>query len=198
MDEREQFTFYASFAKSIRRIRKAADRAAAYDAIVDYALYGILPDLDKMPDAAAIVFELSKPNLDASRKKAENGKRGGTAEAKGKQEQSESKPEANGKQSTSKKENEKEDKKEKEKENKCLLSSSPKPSSPKFVPPTLEEVQAYCRERGNRVDAVRFWEYYQAGNWKDGKGNPVKNSLPGSRRTRQHRSASTLRLRTRA
>ena len=94
MEEREQFTFYASFAKSIRRIRKAADRAAAYDAIVDYALNGIEPDLEKLPDIAAVVFEVSKPVLDASRRKAENGKKGGKAEADEKQEQPESKPEA--------------------------------------------------------------------------------------------------------
>ena len=109
MEERDQFTFYSSFAKSIKRIKKAGDRAAAYDAIVDYALYGIVPDLDKLPDAAAIVFELSKPNLDSSRRKAENGKRGGSAEANRKQ--TASKEEAKPKQSESKIEIEKEYKK---------------------------------------------------------------------------------------
>lgn len=83
--EREQFTFYSSFARAVKRIRKAADRAAAYDAIVDYALSGIEPDMEKMPDTAAIAFELVRPNLDASRRKAENGKNGGRPKAKGKQ-----------------------------------------------------------------------------------------------------------------
>ena len=100
MDERKQFTFYAGFAKSISRIKKAADRAAAYDAIVEYALYGIEPNLEALPDAAAIVFELSKPVLDSSRRKAESGKKGGSAEASAKQ--SESKLEANDEQSESK------------------------------------------------------------------------------------------------
>lgn len=71
---RSQFTFYDSFYTAIARIRKAQDRAAAYDAICAYALRGIQPDLEKLPDAAAIAFLLSKPNLDASRQKAENGK----------------------------------------------------------------------------------------------------------------------------
>lgn len=44
-----------------------------------------------------------------------------------------------------------------------------------FEPPTLEEVKAYCIERGNDVDPKRFHDYYSAGDWKDGKGNPVKN-----------------------
>lgn len=41
--------------------------------------------------------------------------------------------------------------------------------------PTLEEVQQYVRERNSTVDAKKFFDYYNAGNWKDSKGNPVKN-----------------------
>ncbi len=44
-----------------------------------------------------------------------------------------------------------------------------------FMPPKLEEVDAYCRERNNYVDAKRFFDYYSAGNWKDKDGKPVKN-----------------------
>lgn len=55
-------------------------------------------------------------------------------------------------------------------------SKSDRNKPPKrFVPPTLEEVQAYCLERGNRVDAKKFWEYYDKGDWKDSKGQQVKN-----------------------
>ena len=45
----------------------------------------------------------------------------------------------------------------------------------RFTPPSLEEVRAYCQERGNIVDADKFWTYYDAGGWKDAKGNPVRN-----------------------
>lgn len=118
--ERTQFTFYESFFKAISRIKKDADRGKAYDAICAYALYGTEPDLDELPDSAAIAFELSKPNLDASRRKASSGKRGGESKqteskAEANAKQNESKTEANGKRTASKKEN----KKEKEKENKC-------------------------------------------------------------------------------
>ena len=50
-----------------------------------------------------------------------------------------------------------------------------KPKRKKFVPPTLEEVQAYCLERNNNVDAQKFYDYYTASEWHDGKGNKVKN-----------------------
>lgn len=44
-----------------------------------------------------------------------------------------------------------------------------------FVPPTLEEVEEYARSRNSSVDPKRFWEYFDAGDWKDAKGQPVKS-----------------------
>ena len=44
-----------------------------------------------------------------------------------------------------------------------------------FVPPTLEEVKEYANKRNSYVDAERFFDYYNAGKWKDGKGKPVLN-----------------------
>jgi hypothetical protein len=45
----------------------------------------------------------------------------------------------------------------------------------RFTPPTLEEVQAYVKERKSTVDPQRFFEYYETGGWKDSKGQSVKN-----------------------
>lgn len=39
----------------------------------------------------------------------------------------------------------------------------------KFVPPTLEEVKAYCLERGNKIDAQRFYDHYTANGWMVGR-----------------------------
>ena len=44
-----------------------------------------------------------------------------------------------------------------------------------FVPPTLDEVKAYCQERNSCVDPVKFFDYFTTGNWRDARGNPVKN-----------------------
>lgn len=43
-----------------------------------------------------------------------------------------------------------------------------------FTPPTLQEVQAYCAERGNSVDAQRFLDFYEAKGWMIGK-NKMKD-----------------------
>ena len=54
-------------------------------------------------------------------------------------------------------------------------SENNKKTSKQFTPPTLEEVQAYCKERNNNVDAKQFWDYYDAAGWKDQTGKPVKS-----------------------
>lgn len=64
-------------------------------------------------------------------------------------------------------------KNKKEKEMDIYIENKPKKQS--FVPPTLEEVRAYCFERGSNVDPQKFFDYYEEGEWKDSKGKPVKN-----------------------
>ena len=111
--ERNQFTFYASFYKAISRIRSKAARADAYDIICAYALTGKEPDMDKLTDAAAIAFDLIKPNLDASKRKAESG----------------SKPKTNRKQSPNKEEGEGEVENETQKENENEIENQCSPEA---------------------------------------------------------------------
>ena len=61
-----------------------------------------------------------------------------------------------------------------EKEKESEIEKDKRKKKP-FVPPTLEEVKAYCSERNSSVDPVKFYDYFTAGEWKDGKGNPVLN-----------------------
>lgn len=48
-------------------------------------------------------------------------------------------------------------------------------SKKRFVPPTLEEVTAYCGERHNTVNPSAFIDYYEARGWKYGTGKPMVN-----------------------
>lgn len=41
----------------------------------------------------------------------------------------------------------------------------------KFIKPTIEEIQAYCLERNNDVDAERFFDYYESNGWKVGRNS---------------------------
>lgn len=52
---------------------------------------------------------------------------------------------------------------------------TPTKSPPKkFVPPTLDEVISYCKERNNSVDPQRFIDFYTAKGWMVGK-NKMKD-----------------------
>lgn len=44
----------------------------------------------------------------------------------------------------------------------------------RFVPPTVDEVKAYCLERKNNIDAQYFCDYYESKGWMIGK-NKMKD-----------------------
>lgn len=60
--------------------------------------------------------------------------------------------------------------------NKLLESNVPVSAAKKkrFIKPTLEEIKQYCIERGNKVDAQHFFDYYESNGWRVGK-NSMKN-----------------------
>lgn len=59
--------------------------------------------------------------------------------------------------------------------NNTNLQSTRKPRTV-FTPPTLDDVISYFKEKGyTEVAAKKAFEYYSAGDWKDSKGNQVKN-----------------------
>lgn len=157
--DRTQFTFYESFYKAAKRIKDPSARAEVYEAICEYALYGDEPDIDALSEMAAIAFELIKPNLDASRKKAESGKLGGTKK------QSESTFEANGSKTEAKRkqneasekqeqtESKKENKKEKEGENKIEIENKKK----SYDADGFAAFWAAYPKKAGKADALKAW-----------------------------------------
>lgn len=53
-------------------------------------------------------------------------------------------------------------------------NTADKPPRTRFSPPTVEEVHAYCKEKGYTIDPQRFVDYYTSNGWKVGK-NPMKD-----------------------
>lgn len=111
--ERNQFTFYRSYYEAVKELPKK-EQSAVMLAICAYALDEKEPALT---GTAKAIFSLVRPTLDASRRKAANGKAGGERK------QTESKTEANDKQTASEKEDKKENKNKKE--NKCYNPQPP-------------------------------------------------------------------------
>lgn len=56
-------------------------------------------------------------------------------------------------------------------ESACVCEDTP---TLRFTPPTVDEVAAYCKERGNKVDAEQFIAFYSSKGWMVGK-NKMKD-----------------------
>lgn len=44
----------------------------------------------------------------------------------------------------------------------------------RFIKPTVAEVEAYCEERGNKIDPGEFVDFYESKGWVVGK-SPMKD-----------------------
>lgn len=89
---RDSLRIWHSYIEAARMLSDA-DRLAYYDALFDYGLDGIEPELTGIP---AAMFLLTKPNLDKSISKSEAGAVGGASKPEAKRKQTLSKTEANG------------------------------------------------------------------------------------------------------
>jgi len=49
-----------------------------------------------------------------------------------------------------------------------------KPVIKRFIEPSIDEVEAYCTERDNRVDSMKFHSYYTSNGWRVGR-NKMKD-----------------------
>ena len=56
----------------------------------------------------------------------------------------------------------------------CDKQKNRETKSNRFVPPTVEEIAAYCNERGNNIDPEAFYAFYESKGWMIGK-NKMKN-----------------------
>ena len=57
--------------------------------------------------------------------------------------------------------------------NKMLEENIPanNPKRKRFVKPTLSEIEQYCIERNNNINAEQFYDYYESNGWKVGKNS---------------------------
>jgi hypothetical protein len=54
------------------------------------------------------------------------------------------------------------------------IGATPKNKHKTFIPPTLEEVEAYIAEKGYSFDAKRFIDHYEASDWHLGNGKKIR------------------------
>ena len=178
------FYFLESYEDAINDL-DPADQLALYKAISRYALYGEEPELTGI---ARTIWKLIRPNLDASRKRQEDGAKGGRPRKDagqnepGSQEQAadprvdaEEKPEKCGFSgvktmvSESKKPNMNMNMTRDHEEENDGSSAPARETTSTTIRPTVEEVERYCSQSGIRgVDAARFVAYNDGRGWKIG------------------------------
>lgn len=73
----KKFIFHESYFQAIQMIKNNDDRAIAYDVICEYALNGNFPNLEKIPESAAIAFFLIQDRIELSEKRSIAGYKGG-------------------------------------------------------------------------------------------------------------------------
>lgn len=181
---RDGFIFYASFYEAIEELDET-DQLEVYKAICQYALTGELP---QCKGAARAIMKLVQPQIDANNKRRENGKKGAEVSNASAPEQQEvgndaaterqpvgnlSAPVRQEVSTSAAKEKEK-DKGKMEKENGKEKEREERAARTPFRRPTIEEIQEYCTERGNRVDPQTFYDFYESKGWRVGS-QPMKD-----------------------
>lgn len=158
---KDSFVFYRSFYESTKNL-SSESRLRLFDNICELALNG--KDIDGLKGIEQNIFTLIRPQIEANNQRYENGKKGGRPNKKtiGYLETKTTGFE-------NKKPNVNENVNVNDNENVYIEKIK------RFKPPTLSEIEEYCKERNNNVNAKRFFDYYETANWKDSKGTPVKN-----------------------
>ena len=157
---RDSFVFYRSFADAIAGL-PPEEYKKVMQAIIGYALDGTEPTAGGIEYT---VFCLVKPQIDANNKRYENGKKGGRPITK--QEPSNNQDVTNPQPNVYVNVNDNDIKKKD--------TNVSKEKASRFKPPTVTEVENYCREKEYRIDCERFVDFYQSKDWMVGK-NKMKD-----------------------
>ncbi len=160
---------YFDFRPGLKRL-PPEQRCVVYEAILDYAEFGEIPCFDD--PASEMFWEMVRPRLDADAEaymqKVE--KRRNAANSRWKAPESKTmQMDANAQDALEKKKKRNTTEIEKE-----IVIKADKPPQTRFSPPSVDEVKAYCQEKGYRIDPEHFVDFYQSNGWRVGK-NPMRD-----------------------
>ena len=175
---RESVVFYKGFYEALKEL-DAEDKAAAYEAIVEYGLFGIEPECTGVVKA---LFLMAKPQIDQNNKRYENALKGGApvgnSNAKKTTEEqptdNQKQPKNNLKQPTDNQkqpntQNKQPNDNDNVNDNDNDIKEKINKKESRFIPPTVDEVREYCGERGLTVNAESFVDFYRSKDWYVGK-----------------------------
>ena len=179
--EPEKFTWFPKLTATCAKV-PAGQRGLLYEALVNYGTFGIEPSLQWPLDA---IFESLREDIDNSKRCASRGKVGGRGNKKSQKSKDVKPPSEDTKApfcdcESTLYECEKGalDESEKVGSQSIPIHTNPvqskEESEARFTPPSVEEVAAYCAEKGYDIDAERFVAFYESKGWKVGR-TPMKS-----------------------
>lgn len=172
---RDSFIFYRSFWEAIREADEAGQRQL-YAAIAAFALDGTEPQLTGLIKGVWLAI---RPQLEANRKRYENGKKGGApkgssnnpAGRRGKAATTPTEKPRTNQELTKNKANNNEYVNENVNENR----ESKRKKRAVFSPPLLDEVKEFFLSENLTSDPEQFYYHYEANGWVQAKGKPLKS-----------------------
>ena len=157
---RESFVFYRSFFEALLGMDNS-NQGDCLMALANYALNGKEPEV--LTPEVRMFFTLVKPQIDANNQRFENGCKGGRPKTETKpnenQKETKTKPNVNDNVNVNVNVND-----IKEKSNNINIITKKE----KFKKPTIEEINAYCRERNNSISGEQFFNFYESKGWRVG------------------------------
>lgn len=188
-----KFAFFSNFSETIRQTLPPEKQPSAYQALCEFGIYGDLPD-DPMLKAMCLMAKSSiynrggapEGNKNASKKQPENNSKTteNNLETTPLETETETETEILKNNNSHELLQKMPDKTEKEK---------PKKEPARFVPPSVDEVKAYCQERGNSVDPEKFINHYAARGWRY-NGNVAMKDWKAAVRTWENKDSVLLNL----
>lgn len=156
-------------------------------ALFTRAATGEMPDVDGVAGAVLAMADMQlsmdeQSRASTSEKRSESGKKGGRPKTNCLDEKAKKANAFDEKQTEAKKaiadnKNKNKSKNIEQEEDKENIITSPNGEVEKrkrFTPPSVEDVKAYCTEKGYKVDADRFVDFYASKGWMVGR-NPMKD-----------------------
>ena len=150
------FQYYETFETIIEKIKDIEEREWLRKVIIQYGLHGIEPETF-YSEALEIAWTICKDLIDQQQHRREvnaANRAGKKAEPATNEENSAAEPQP---------------------EEKPAQEIQPeKPKRKNFVKPTVEEIEAFCKEKKYTVNAQQFFNYYESNGWKIGR-NAMKS-----------------------
>lgn len=150
------FQYYETFEVILEKIKDSEEREHMRHTIINYGLYGTEPaGLSELEEMA---WTICKDLIDQQYRRRETNAQ--NRAAKKAEATAEETPEAT---TAAEPEPAQETKPKNQPEKRA-----------KFVKPTVEEIAAYCKDKGYNINARQFYNYYESNGWKVGR-NAMKS-----------------------